>query len=240
MNVLGHDQRIDANSILGNGGSIGMGSGGPTNGFRGGPPGSSGGSGGPRFGGGGGGPMSSSSRPGGISGPPSSMGMKKNRPGLKLSDMGIGPEPSAPPQRGPPGVAHGLGTGMGNRAAPPRLPSGSGSSTGGNGGGAMGSAFANFSKIVDPSGRLNFGGKAILHASGVEFGNGTSFKINMEDLKLMQELGKGNYGTVRKVKHMTTNVEMAMKVSFEGREGKEERDEKLSEKLADHSFLSQN
>lgn len=75
----------------------------------------------------------------------------------------------------------------------------------------MATPFSNFSKIVDPSGRLNFSGKAVLHASGVEFGNGTSFKINMAELELLDELGKGNYGTVRKVRHTQTHVEMAMK-----------------------------
>lgn len=78
----------------------------------------------------------------------------------------------------------------------------------------MSSAFSNFSKIVDPSGRLSFGGKAILHASGVEFGNGVQFNINMDDLELLDELGRGNYGTVRKVRHTKTKVEMAMKVSI--------------------------
>jgi len=33
----------------------------------------------------------------------------------------------------------------------------------------------------------------------------------MEELELQDELGKGNYGTVRRVKHRVTNVEMAMK-----------------------------
>lgn len=75
----------------------------------------------------------------------------------------------------------------------------------------MSSAFSEFSDVIDPSGRLNFAGKAILHASGVEFGNGTSFQINMEDLELQEILGKGNYGEVRKVRHTKTGVEMAMK-----------------------------
>jgi mitogen-activated protein kinase kinase len=34
----------------------------------------------------------------------------------------------------------------------------------------------------------------------------------MEQLVLEQELGRGNYGTVKKVLHRPTNVEMAMKV----------------------------
>ncbi|KAF9233028.1 kinase-like domain-containing protein, partial [Melanogaster broomeanus] len=63
----------------------------------------------------------------------------------------------------------------------------------------------------DPSGRLNFSGKAVLHASGVDFSNGSSFAINMEQLVLEQELGRGNYGTVKKVLHKPTNVAMAMK-----------------------------
>lgn len=36
----------------------------------------------------------------------------------------------------------------------------------------------------------------------------------MEDLELLDELGKGNYGTVRKVLHTRTKVHMAMKVSI--------------------------
>jgi len=93
----------------------------------------------------------------------------------------------------------------------------------------LGSPFANFSRIVsvsfcpslssadlscssDPSGTLNFNGKAILHAEGVNFSNGAKFSISMDQLKLDEELGKGNYGTVKKVLHVPTNVYMAMKV----------------------------
>ncbi|RHZ86246.1 hypothetical protein Glove_53g98 [Diversispora epigaea] len=71
--------------------------------------------------------------------------------------------------------------------------------------------FENFSRFVDPSGKLNFSGKAVLHAQGVDFSNGTSYKINMNDLKLEGELGKGQFGTVQKVFHKPTNVIMAMK-----------------------------
>lgn len=35
----------------------------------------------------------------------------------------------------------------------------------------------------------------------------------MSELQLDEELGKGNYGTVKKVLHIPTNVYMAMKVS---------------------------
>jgi mitogen-activated protein kinase kinase len=64
----------------------------------------------------------------------------------------------------------------------------------------------------DPSGALNFGGKAVLHASGVDFSNGSSFAINMGEFRLDEELGRGNYGAVKKVLHKPTNVVMAMKV----------------------------
>ena len=66
----------------------------------------------------------------------------------------------------------------------------------------------------DPSGALNFNGKAVLHADGVNFSNGASFAINMDQLQLDEELGKGNYGTVKKVLHKPTNVAMAMKVGL--------------------------
>lgn len=64
----------------------------------------------------------------------------------------------------------------------------------------------------DPSGTLNFKDKAILHAKGVNFSSGAKFSINMEQFQLNEELGKGNYGTVKKVLHKPTNVFMAMKV----------------------------
>jgi mitogen-activated protein kinase kinase len=71
--------------------------------------------------------------------------------------------------------------------------------------------FANFGKIVDPSGALNFSGKAILHSSGVDFSNGSSFAINMDQLQLGEELGNGAYGTVKRVIHRPTKATMAMK-----------------------------
>ncbi|KAH8918347.1 MAP kinase [Atractiella rhizophila] len=64
---------------------------------------------------------------------------------------------------------------------------------------------------MDLSGRLNFENKAVLHAKGVEFTGGASFAINMEDLDLLGELGRGNYGTVQKVYHKPTKITMAMK-----------------------------
>lgn len=66
--------------------------------------------------------------------------------------------------------------------------------------------------LSDPSGALNFNGKAVLHAKGVNFSSGASFAINMQQFELAEELGRGNYGTVKRVLHKPTNVAMAMKV----------------------------
>ncbi|KAI0745525.1 kinase-like domain-containing protein [Earliella scabrosa] len=114
--------------------------------------------------------------------------MGKNMPRLSGMDMGL--------------QNAGLGSGRPNQEdEPPRRVPPSTFST----------PFANFGKIVDPSGALNFSGKAVLHAKGVDFSNGSSFAINMDQLQLDEELGKGNYGTVKKVLHKPTKVAMAMK-----------------------------
>lgn len=72
--------------------------------------------------------------------------------------------------------------------------------------------FANYSKYVDiKSGSLNFAGKASLHSEGVDFSSGSSFHISLDELQFIEELGRGNYGTVSKVLHKPTGVLMAMK-----------------------------
>lgn len=65
----------------------------------------------------------------------------------------------------------------------------------------------------DPSGSLKFSSKAVLTAKGVDFEDGASFKINMDEIEVVGELGKGNYGAVQQVFHRPTQVMMAMKVS---------------------------
>ncbi|KAG1723609.1 kinase-like protein [Suillus paluster] len=116
---------------------------------------------------------------------------RRAKPNMRLADI--------PPETGGGALGAGLGAGRPSLAEARRGPS------------TFDTPFANFNKIVDPSGRLNFAGKAVLHASGVDFSNGSSYTINMEQLVLEQELGRGNYGTVKKVLHRPTNVEMAMK-----------------------------
>ncbi|KAF8904441.1 kinase-like protein [Gymnopilus junonius] len=128
---------------------------------------------------------------------PTGLAARRPRPNFSLRDIDAVVLPDGP-------AAAGLGAGRPTFQEPPRRPPA----------GNFGSPFSNFSKIVDPSGALNFNGKAILHAAGVNFSSGASFTINMDQLQLDEELGRGNYGTVKKVLHKPTNVAMAMKAPF--------------------------
>lgn len=70
-----------------------------------------------------------------------------------------------------------------------------------------GSAFNKFSKFVDTkSGTLKFPGKATINGDGIEFTTGNSFKISLDEVDTLEELGKGNYGTVYKVRHARPRI----------------------------------
>jgi mitogen-activated protein kinase kinase len=105
---------------------------------------------------------------------PGGLAAKRMKPGLKLSDVAGG--------------------------APPSTPNGAeGKPTEENGGE---SAFSKYSEFIDTkAGTLNFKNKAVLHGGGVEFSSGHSFKISLDEVDRLDELGKGNYGTVYKVRH---------------------------------------
>lgn len=63
-----------------------------------------------------------------------------------------------------------------------------------------GNSLDEYSNVVDPMrGTLRFGDRAVLDASGVRFAGGHTFRISLDDVELLQELGRGNYGTVFKV-----------------------------------------
>lgn len=65
-----------------------------------------------------------------------------------------------------------------------------------------GSLFNRFSEFVDTkTGTLKFKGKATIHGKGIDFSSGTSFSISLDEVDNLEELGKGNYGTVYKVRH---------------------------------------
>lgn len=64
------------------------------------------------------------------------------------------------------------------------------------------SLFAKYSEFVDTeSGSLKFKGKATIHGKGIDFSSGTSFSISLDEVDNLEELGKGNYGTVYRVRH---------------------------------------
>lgn len=99
-------------------------------------------------------------------------GLQRKKPGFKLSDV-----------TGSGGQANGTD---GDR----------GKSTTGD------TAFSKYSEFLDTkTGTLNFKNKAILHSSGVEFSSGHKFSISLDEVDRLDELGKGNYGTVYKVRH---------------------------------------
>ncbi|KAJ5774921.1 hypothetical protein N7457_009817 [Penicillium paradoxum] len=96
---------------------------------------------------------------------------KRVKPGLKLSDI-----------TGPPAPAAGTDQKQGDSNGE--------------------SAFSKYSEFIDTKeGTLNFKNKALLHGGGVEFSSGHSFKISLDEVDRLEELGKGNYGTVYKVRH---------------------------------------
>lgn len=68
--------------------------------------------------------------------------------------------------------------------------------------GDTGSMFNKFSEYVDTkNGTLKFAGKAVIHGQGIDFSSGTNFSISLDEVDTLEELGKGNYGTVYKVRH---------------------------------------
>ena len=70
-----------------------------------------------------------------------------------------------------------------------------------------GSQFKQFSSIVDTQkGTLNFKNKAVITGSGIEFEGGSTFNISLEEVDPIDELGKGNYGTVFKVRHARPKI----------------------------------
>ncbi|PGH26513.1 STE/STE7 protein kinase [Polytolypa hystricis UAMH7299] len=64
------------------------------------------------------------------------------------------------------------------------------------------SAFTKYSDVIDTkAGSLNFRNKAVIHGGGIDFTSGRSFNISLDEVDTLEELGKGNYGTVYRVRH---------------------------------------
>ncbi|KAJ5309274.1 hypothetical protein N7508_004653 [Penicillium antarcticum] len=116
-------------------------------------------------------PSVPASSPGPASPRPGGLAAKRMKPGLKLSDVTGPPTPAAGTEQKPT------------------------ESTGE-------SAFTKYAEFIDTkAGTLNFKNKAVLHGGGVEFSSGHSFNISLDEVDRLEELGKGNYGTVYKVRH---------------------------------------
>ncbi|KAG5934993.1 hypothetical protein E4U53_000550 [Claviceps sorghi] len=110
--------------------------------------------------------------------------------GMKLSE--IGRTTSTP--------ASGL-----QRSGAPKLsditgnPSPGGTRTSGAG---LGSKMDDFKKYIDADkGWITFDGAATITKTGVNFASGQTFSISLDEIQIQGELGKGNYGTVYKVRH---------------------------------------
>lgn len=64
-----------------------------------------------------------------------------------------------------------------------------------------------FKKYIDADkGWITFDGKATITPTGVNFSNGQTFSISLDEVDILDELGKGNYGTVYKAKHARPQV----------------------------------
>ena len=78
----------------------------------------------------------------------------------------------------------------------------SGGQTQDSGGGPADSLFKKYSEFIDTkAGTLKFKGKATIHGKGIDFASGSSFSMSLDEVDNLEELGKGNYGTVYRVRH---------------------------------------
>ncbi|KAK4042003.1 kinase-like domain-containing protein [Parachaetomium inaequale] len=70
-----------------------------------------------------------------------------------------------------------------------------------------GSKLSDFKNYIDADkGWVTFEGAATITRTGVNFANGQTFSISLDEIEVMDELGKGNYGTVYKVRHARPKV----------------------------------
>ncbi|KAK1758700.1 PaMKK3 MAPK kinase encoded by the PaMKK3 protein [Echria macrotheca] len=70
-----------------------------------------------------------------------------------------------------------------------------------------GSKLSDFKNYIDTEkGWITFEGAATITRTGVNFANGSAFTISLDEIEVLDELGKGNYGTVFKVRHAKPKV----------------------------------
>lgn len=64
-----------------------------------------------------------------------------------------------------------------------------------------------YAEYIDKeTGALKFRGKATVDSKGIKFASGKEFNISLDEVDTLDELGKGNYGTVYKVRHSRPKV----------------------------------
>lgn len=64
-----------------------------------------------------------------------------------------------------------------------------------------------FKKFIDADkGWITFDGAATITREGVNFASGQTFKISLDEVEIVSELGKGNYGTVYLARHAKPRV----------------------------------
>jgi len=64
------------------------------------------------------------------------------------------------------------------------------------------SKLSDFKNYIDADkGWITFEGAATITRTGVNFADGQTFSISLDQIEVLDELGKGNYGTVYKVRH---------------------------------------
>ncbi|KAG6130240.1 hypothetical protein E4U38_004590 [Claviceps purpurea] len=121
---------------------------------------------------------------------PSLSERRANKFGMKLSEMGSANSTLTPGFK---------------RTGAPRLSDMTGnlSSDGMRPAGAtLGSKLDDFKKYIDADkGWITFDGAATITKTGVNFASGQTFSISLDEIQIQGELGKGNYGTVYKVRH---------------------------------------
>ncbi|KAI0535996.1 kinase-like domain-containing protein [Xylaria digitata] len=107
----------------------------------------------------------------------------KRRFGLKLGDMNGGASPAS------------------------HVSPGSGQQPVAQNGNGLVSQLKQFEEYINTEkGYLTFKGKAIITSKGVDFSDGSVFRISLDEVEKLDELGKGNYGTVYKVRHTKPRV----------------------------------
>lgn len=121
--------------------------------------------------------------------------MDRRGAGLKLSDMGGGTGGVSSPSPAP-SMRRAGAPKLSDMSGPPSTTSTNTSTS------TQGSKLDDFKKYIDAEkGWITFDGAATITRSGVNFANGQAFKISLDEVETVGELGKGNYGTVYKVRH---------------------------------------